>query len=186
MMEIKGTAVRSIPDFVQRHFAVRYDEWIEALPESSRKIMNGLIFTSNWYPMKEGLTIPMKTISKLFYNGDHMKTARTMGRFSADVALTGIYKFFIQFGSPKYIIERGGRVFATYFQPSETAVVNVVKNKCSMHITKFPEPDEIIEQNIAGWIERALEISGCKNVNVTVTKSLARNDNITEISISWD
>jgi hypothetical protein len=186
MMEIKGTAVRSIPDFVQKHFAVRYDEWLEALPESSRKIMSGLIYTSKWYPLNEGLTIPMKIISKLFYSGEDVKTARTMGRFSADIALTGIYKFFIQFGSPKYIIERGGRVFATYFQPTEVAVLNVIKNKCLMHITRFPEPDDIIEQNISGWIERALEISGCKNVNVVVTKSLTRNDNLTELSISWE
>lgn len=185
-MEIKGTAVRSIPEFVQKHFPMRYQEWIDALPASSGKMMSGLIFTSNWYPLNEGLTIPMKTISRLFYDGDNVKTARTMGRFSADIALTGIYKFFIQFGSPKYIIERGGRVFATYFQPSEIVVVNVVKNKFFLHITKFPEPDDIIDQNIAGWIERALEISGCKNVNVVVTKSLARNDSITELSISWD
>jgi hypothetical protein len=66
------------------------------------------------------------------------------------------------------------------------AVVNATKNKCLIHIIKFPEPDEIIEQNIAGWIERALEISGCRNVQVFVTKSLARNDNITEITMSWE
>jgi hypothetical protein len=118
MMEIKGTAVRSIPEFVQKQYAVRYDEWINELPESSKRIMNSIIYTSNWYPLNEGLKIPMKIISKLFFKGDDMLTARTMGRFSADVALSGIYKFFIQFGSPKYIIERGGRVFATYFQPT--------------------------------------------------------------------
>jgi hypothetical protein len=184
-MEIKGTAVKSIPEFVKKNFPLQYQEWLNALPESSYRIINGLIFTNNWYPMKESLTVPMRIISKLFYAGDDVKTARIMGRFSADVALTGIYKFFIQFGSPKYIIERGGRIFASYFQPSEMVVVNVASNSLLAHITIFPEPDEMVENNIAGWMERALEISGCKNVKIEITKSLARMDKVTEFSFSW-
>jgi hypothetical protein len=184
-MEIKGTAVKSIPEFVQKNFPVQYQQWLEALPESSRKIFEGLIFTNNWYPLADSLTIPMRTISKLFYNDDEVRTARTMGGFSADVALNGVYKFFIQFGSPKHIIERGGRVFSTYFQPSEMVVLNATKNGLLVHITKFPEIEVIIENNIAGWMERALEISGCKNVTIEITKSLTRKNSVTEFLISW-
>jgi len=184
-MEIKGTAVRSIPEFVEKQFPTRFKEWLDTLPEESNKIMGGLIFTSNWYPLKEALVMPMKTISKLFYGGDDKKTALVMGRFSADIVLTGIYKFFIQLGSPRYIIERGGRVFDTYFRPTEVAIINSKRNNVIMHITKFPEPDEIVEYNIAGWIQRALEISGCKQVNIEITKSLSRNDNVTEFNIHW-
>jgi hypothetical protein len=184
-MEIKGTAVKSIPEFVKKRFPMQYQQWLNALPESSYKIMNGLLFTNNWYPLKESLTVPMRVISNLFYNGNDVKTARTMGRYSAEVALTGIYKFFIQFGSPKYIIERGGRIFASYFKPSEMVVVNVMNNSLLAHITIFPEPDEMVENNIAGWMEAALEISGCKNVNIEITKSLTRNDKVTEFSFSW-
>jgi hypothetical protein len=184
-MEIKGTAVKSIPEFVQKHFPLRYQEWLDATPENGRKVMGGLLFTNNWYPIQDSLVVPMKSISKYFYNGDDKKTARTMGRYSAEVALSGVYKFFIQFGSPKYIIERASRIFSTYFQPSEMVVLNVNKNGLTVHITKFPEPDEIIDENIAGWMERALEISGCRQVKVEVTKSLSRRQGVTEILITW-
>jgi hypothetical protein len=184
-MEIKGTAVRSIPEFVQKNFPLRFQEWLGLLPPESRKIMGGLIFTNNWYPLQNGLTVPMKTISKIFYGGDDIKTARTMGHFSADIALTGVYKFFIQFGSPKYIIERGSRIFTTYFQPSEMVAINASKNSLTVQITKFPELDPIIEHNIAGWMERALEISGCKQVKAEIKKSLTNNFSVTEIDISW-
>ena len=184
-MEVKGTAVRSIPEFVQKHFPLRYQEWLNSMPESSKKLMSGLIFTNNWYPLNEGLTIPMKTISKLFYGSDDRKTARVMGQYSATIALTGVYKFFIQFGSPKFIIERGGRVFSTYFQPSEMVVVNAQKDSLSVHITKFPEPEVIIEHNIAGWMEKALEVSGCKQVKAEITRSLVNKNSYTEIKINW-
>jgi hypothetical protein len=185
-MEVKGTAVRSIPEFIEKTFPTRKQEWLNALPEESKKIMGGLLFTTNWYPLNISLTVPMKTIRKVFYNGDDVLTARTMGRFSADVALGGVYKFFIQFGSPKFIIERGSRVFATYFQPSEMVVLNVQKNSMLVHLTKFPEPEIIVEENIAGWMERALEKSGCKNVKVKVTQSLAKGQSLTEFTFSWE
>jgi hypothetical protein len=54
-----------------------------------------------------------------------------------------------------------------------------------IQITQFAEPDEIIEWNIAGWIERAIEISGSKNSSVVVTKSLAKNHGISEMVITW-
>ncbi len=184
-MEVKGTSVRSIIEFVDKFFPTRKQEWLNALPDESRRIMSGFLFSNNWYPLRESLIIPMKVISKIFYNGDDVKTARTMGRFSADVALGGIYRFFIQFGSPKYIIERGSRVFATYFRPSEMIVLNVQKNNLYVHVTLFPDSDPIVEENIAGWMERALEKSGCKNVKVVVTKSLSKNDNVTEYFLSW-
>lgn len=185
-MEVKGTSIRSIPEFVDKHFPLRKQEWLNALPDESKQIMGGFIFTNNWYPLRAALTVPMKTISSVFYNGDDALTARVMGRYSADVALSGVYKFFIQFGSPKYIIERGSRIFTTYFQPSEIVVLNVQKNGLLMHLTRFPEPDLILEENIAGWIERALEKSGCKNVRVKITQSLTRGNKVTEFSLSWD
>jgi hypothetical protein len=184
-MEVKGTAVKSVPEFVQKHFPVRYQEWLNSMPDDSKKLMGGLLFSNNWYPLKESLTVPMKAISKLFYSGDDKKTARIMGQYSATIALSGVYRFFIQFGSPKFIIERGGRVFSTYFQPSEMVVINVQKNSLSVHITKFPEPETIIEQNIAGWMEKALEISGCRQVRAEVTKSMVNKAPYTEIQINW-
>jgi hypothetical protein len=54
-----------------------------------------------------------------------------------------------------------------------------------LHITRFDEPDPLIENRIAGWIERAMEIHGFKIVKVDITKSLARGDAFTEIRVKW-
>ncbi len=184
-MDVKGTSVRSVMEYVEKKHATGLQEWINALPEESQKIYKGFIFTNNWYPVKESLIIPMQYISKLFYGGDDVKTARTMGRYSADVALSGVYRFFIQFGSPRYIIEKASRIFATYFQPSELTVLNVEKNSLVLHVTLFPVSAVILEENIAGWMERALEKSGCQNVTIQITRSIAKGDTIIEYVIRW-
>jgi hypothetical protein len=185
-MNIKGTAVHSIPEFIKKQFPGRYDEWIKALPAESQKHFKGMIFSSAWFPINEALVLPLRTTAKLFYNANYEKTAIAMGRFSADIALTGVYKFFIKLGSPKFLIERASSLMETYFQPSRMLISTAEKNNLSLQITEFPEPDEIIEWNIAGWIQRALEISGCNGVNVSIPSSLARKQPITEFYISWE
>lgn len=45
--------------------------------------------------------------------------------------------------------------------------------------------DKIIEHRIGGWMERALEICGSKNVTVRITKSMTENAEYTEYSIIW-
>jgi hypothetical protein len=184
-MEIKGISVKSIPDFVQKNYSLRYNEWLDELPNESKKIMKGYIFVNNWYPLNESLTIPIKTIARMFYENDIRKTAWTMGRFSAQVALTGVYKLFVQFGSPNFIIDRASRVMSSYFQPSELLVVESSKNYMRVHITLFSDIDEAVEYNIAGWIEKALEISGCRNIQIEISKSLTKGDEVSEFLINW-
>jgi hypothetical protein len=184
-MKIKGTAVQSIPYYIKKQHADSYSEWLNALPAASQQIFKGMIITSGWFPISDALTIPLKTTAALFFQNNQEKTARTMGRFSADDALSGVYKFFVRMGSPKFLIERSTSLMKTYFQPCEIQVLYGSQNGCTMQITHFPESDEIIEWNIAGWIERALEVSGCKSASVIVTKSLAKHDNMSELTISW-
>lgn len=185
-MEVKGTAVKSIKDYVEKKYGSQLNDWIQALPESSAKIMSTGIFANNWYPMKEAAVEPTKAIAKLFFNNDVEKAALEAGRFSAEIGLKGVYKIFVRVASPNYIMQRAGRVFTSYYSPSDISVVNSHDKGLTLHITKFPEPEKIIEYRIAGWCEKALEFTNCKDVKANITKSLASGDNLTEIVITWN
>lgn len=183
-MEVKGTAVKSIPEYIRAKYPERIMEWLDSLPPASRKIMDGVIVTNNWYPLREGLTIPVAQAGKLFF-GSETKGAWDMGRYSADLALTGVYKLYVKFGTPKHIIERANRVFSAYFTPSEISTQASTKNSFTFRITKFDQIDPVVEHNIAGWMERALEISGCSSVNVQIPFSLSQHHKFTEFQLSW-
>jgi hypothetical protein len=43
----------------------------------------------------------------------------------------------------------------------------------------------VVENRIGGWIERGLEVQGISNPQVSILKSMARGDKVTEISIKW-
>ena len=185
-MEIKGTSVRGTFDFMKLRFPTHFDHWINEMPESAQNIMKNLILTSKWYPIEDGLIIPIETIGKLFYNGDSQYAAHYMGRCHAEITLTGIYKFFVQLNSPRFIISRGLEVMNTYFRPCTFEVKILETNVVIIQLQEYSNPHIIIEASIAGWTERAIEISGGKNVQTEIVKSLTRNDPYTEIVICWE
>jgi hypothetical protein len=185
-MEIKGSAVKSIVDYIKKNHPDGYQEWLNTLPEESKKIFMEPVLPSNWYPMNESAVIPTKHLAELFFDNNVEKGAWESGRYSAQMALTGIYKFFIKAASPFFIISKASRIISTYYRPSDIIVVEKGDNWVNINITRFEDPSVVIESRICGWIERALEISGAKDVKVDVRKSMTKGDDVTELYISWN
>jgi len=183
-MEAKGTAVAAIPEFVKRKYPEKYDRWVTGLPEASRKIMEGKVLVSNWYPLEDAMIHPTKQICDMFYGG-RPKGAWEAGQFSAENALKGIYKVFVRAGTPQFIIKRASHIFGSYFRPSKIEVVEAGATQIKVHITEFPLPNTLIEHRIGGWMEKALEISGCNLKTAKITRSLTRNDKVTEFVFQW-
>jgi hypothetical protein len=185
-MEIKGSAVKSIVEFIKKNYPDRYQEWLNSLPEESKKIFLETVLPSKWYPMNESAVVPTRHLAELFFNNDVELGAWESGRYSAEMALHGIYKFFIMAASPFFIISKESKILSTYYNPSEIVVVEKGDNWVLVDITRFEEPSVIIEHRICGWIERALEISGAKNVKVNVRKTMTKGDDVTEMYMSWN
>lgn len=184
-MDIKGTAVIAIRDFVKQNYGNKYDEWIRNLSEESQNIFNETIDSSAWYPVESGAIEPTRKIGELFYNNNPAKGAWESGRYSAHKALHGIYKIFVKASSPNYIIQRASRVFATYYRPCTMSVVDKKEKGVTLRINSPEKNDEVLENRIAGWIENALEISGADDVHINTDHSEDNDAYLTDIKISW-
>ncbi|MBN1981539.1 MAG: hypothetical protein JW795_08415 [Chitinivibrionales bacterium] len=184
-MRVKGTAVHSIPEYIKNKFNDRYDSWLQSLPEKSKLIFTQVVLSNGWYDVKDAISIPTKRICDLFFAGDK-KGATECGKYSADLGLRGVYKLFIKFGTPNFIIGRGTSVFSTYYEASDLKVVINEAKRAVVHIKKFDDIDEYIELRIGGWIERALELSGAKGLSLTLTQSLTKKQPVTEYDIRWE
>jgi hypothetical protein len=184
-MEVKGTAVKSIGEFVKKNYPEKYDEWLKSMPEESRGLFEKGILTNQWYSVREAAIVPTKRICDMFYGG-MLEGAWQSGRYSAQAALTGIYKLYVMVSKPMHIIERASRIFSAYYSESDIIVENKSQNTVDVVITEFPQPHEIIEHRIAGWIEAALELSGCKSVKVNIVESKAKGQRRTVMNVSWN
>lgn len=183
-MEIKGVAVKSIPEFIEKKYPNQYSAWLNELPENSKKLFREGVYSNRWYPIEEAAIVPTKIMGEILFN-DPKKGAWECGKYSAEDALTGVYKIYIKLASPSHIISRASRIFQAYYTPAEILTSNVKSKSVEVHITKFSKPDEVIEHRIGGWIERALELSGCNDVHVDIDKSLNKGDSETIYSIQW-
>ena len=128
---------------------------------------------------------PTEVIARLFYD-DQEGVAWELGRFSADFALRGIYKIFVRLGSPNFIVRRASRVFATYYTNAVLRVVDSGSHHAVVHILEFPEPHRLVDRRMGGFMERAVEISGARNVKGTIESSLTEGDPLTEFRFVWE
>lgn len=183
-MEIKGPAVKSIPDYVKKNHKARYTEWLDSLSSESKKIMGNPVYSTSWYPVKEAAIEPTEKMAQLFFS-NRIEAAWEAGKYSAESTLKGVYRIFVKASSPQYIISRASKVFTTYYRPSEMKVIDSTDKTVLVHITEFGEPNALLEYRIGGWMEKALELSGCKEVKVHIKKSLTKGDSVTEYSIRW-
>ena len=184
-MEIKGTAIVTIPIFVEEKFGKDgFDKWINLLTPDARKTFTQGVYPAFWYPIKEILVEPTQIICDLFYNGDQ-HGAWECGQFSAENALRGVYAIFIKLGSPAFLIKSSKLVLEKYFRPVETRILQEGPNKSSMEL-KFPESYDIMELRIGGWIQSALEISGCKSPLVEIKQSIVSGDPAVIYKATWE
>ncbi len=184
-MEAKGRALEILPKFVVSRFGKEsLNRWMNLLSEEARKEFSRGIVSSQWYPLKSFLVDPTLRLCEHFYGS--YQGALEVGRFSAEYALKGVYKLFVKWGSPEFVIRRASTILPTYYRPCAAEVVEVSKGRGTVRITDFREMHPIIELRIKGWMEKALEISGCKNIDITIPKSLTNNDPYTEFVGRYD
>jgi hypothetical protein len=184
-MEAKGTTVSTTPQFVREKYGEQgVARFIAALSPHARVILGSPIMASRWYPLEYGVVEPTRTVCNLFFAGDP-KGARELGRFSADQTLRGIYKVFVKLHDPMWTVKRSDAVFAAYYRPGTCELLEETERSATIRYVDFPEQSGLVEQRIAGWDERGLEICGASSFSVEIVRSISRGDREIEIALRW-
>ena len=183
-MEVRGSVIRGINAFVEYKHREGYDEWKNALTKESVNLLE-TASNSSWYDVQTGVIGPTEEMCKRFYKSPK-EGAWESGRYSAKVGLTGIYKIFVLVATPAFMLKRASRVIATYYRPTQLEVTDSSDKSMVISFTELPIKNELIEYRIAGWMEQALEICGCKNWKLDIAKSIAKGDDSFIVDIKWD
>ena len=175
-MEVKGAAVAAIPSFIHEKFGeAGFDQWLRAISSEANKVYESPVLVGTWYSLKAVAIDPVAKACELFYFGN-LRGAWDFGRFTAEYGLKGVFAMFVDPESPEVLIERGGIIISAYFNPSPVLAIESSEGHALVKIKEFPEVDELLELYVGGWIERALEMSGCEDVRVKITSSLSKGD----------
>lgn len=184
-MQVKGITIKTTRDFVKSHFGHRFEAWLDTLPDSAKKVYSENINVGEWFDVEEILLIPMDKIVSEFYKNKEEEAGDDMGRYSAEIALKGIYKVFLLAASPQYLMERSVKVINAYYSNAEISVESHSKKQVIFKINRFEGMNLVTEYRMAGWCSKALELCGCDKVSYTFDAHLSKGDNLTQIEFRW-
>ena len=185
-MKVRGKALIPMPVFIKKKFGDEgFQRWLDAISVEAHRVFISGIKSNEWYPLTETFTKPTANIAQLFYDWNLKTAAWELGRFSADFGLKYL-KLIVRIGSPTFLINKASEIMSSYYNPSKIEIVKAVDANVILRISNFPEMSKAIEYRIAGWIERALEINGCKNVTIEIPKSLTDFKPYSEFRVSWE
>lgn len=168
-MKIKGTAVKTIYDYVKELKPENYQNWLNSMPEGSKVVFKNPIISSHWYELSDALLIPTKHLSEILSVTEE-KMSWELGRYSSEKLLKGVYKIFLRVSSPLFVLERAKNVMTTHYNPGTIDVIDKTKNSAVMKFTDFGEQEELVVHRIAGWIEKTIETTGFSRVKVEISK----------------
>jgi len=183
-MDVKGIAVKATFDYVAHKYPNEIKQWLNSLPFQSKSIYSSPIYATSWYPLSESLIIPTQKIGSLFFQGNNEKAAWDLGRYSAEVALKGIYKIFVKISSPNFMLGRAARIFSSYFNPADIEILESQPKHVVLKLGSFEFNDRLIIYRIAGWLEQALEIT--QSTNIVVKPMQEFNDKMIAAKIIMD
>ncbi len=185
-MQIKGTSVISTHSFVKKKFPQQESSWIASLPEESKKLYTEPVMATNWYPVEEGMLIPVQKIADYFYEGNLQRASYEIGVFSAFQGLNGVYKIFVKMASPSFVLNRSPKIFNTYYSDVNFEITESEKQKAVFKITGFDKKCESILWRVEGWIEETLRIIGSKPIEVShKVQELDNNKIIGIVNALW-
>ncbi len=185
-MNIKGTAVKVTDEYVKKFYPEKYEVWKETLPEDSKKIFQDIILSSNWYPIKPAFIEPTKVVANFFFASDYEKAAFEIGKYSAEVALKGIYKIFLKVASIPFIIKRTPTIYKTYYDKGNMIVEKTEDNYAILRLFDIDIEHEILFYRIGGWMAGVPPLVGRKFVDLKIDKEIKHNQITATFKFRWE
>ncbi len=185
-MFVKGVAIRSNIEFFKKNYGEYYDEFLTKLASDVKEVYTGKVVITEWYELNKFYVDPIKVFAKVANIYDTIEFAKEIGRYSAEVTLTGVYKVFLLVASPHYLMKKSSKMMATFYKDAHAEVIEKGKNWFRLKISNFPDMTELLEHRILSFSHRALELANCKNVSYIIEQSITQGAEESIIFFSWE
>jgi uncharacterized protein (TIGR02265 family) len=184
--KVKGTLLVARMKFLRSRGEADAERVLKRLSADDQALLRAMLLPSSWYPAGVLLRLEM-TAAAILSKGDRRQLLREMGRFTAETNLspTGVHRPFVREREPHFLLENLPRIYgAQHSSGSRTcertgATAAVVRH----YDVGEAEPDDCL--TTAGWLQRAVEISGGSGVMVDEFQCRGRGAPHCEFRISW-
>lgn len=179
-MKIKGTAVKTIQDFVKVKHPELFEQWMGLMSNNSKEIIGSQVFATKWYSAVDAMVLPTEKLGELL-EVSHEDAAWQLGRYSSEILLNSVYKIFLRVANPMFVLGRASNVLSTHYNPASIKTSRKGKNAAVMTFDSFSEETRLAIYRIAGWVEKTIETTGFNKTDINVFKQ----DSEYVIDVAW-
>lgn len=186
MPKVKGAALQATVAYLDKTLgkpAAR--DLLARLEMQDRRAVEGTILHSNWYDLGVLLRL-MDAAEGAVEVPAGRSVAWEMGRFSADFGLKTLYRIFIKFADPGFVVRKSTQLYATYYDSGRIALAALDPYEAVVRLTGFEAPSQKLCDRLQGFMERSLELSGAENVLMSHPKCAVGGSNYCEFVAKWE
>jgi hypothetical protein len=165
VVKVKGTAISGRLGYARRRGG---EEAVQAIVagitdrETRELLADGKALKSVWYPFSALVDITVG-IDRRFGKGD-LGIVQEVGGDVAEADLNGVYKLFMSFASPHYLVDKAASIWRNYYDSGELVVIDRGERFAVLELRDFATPHRAHCLSVLGWMVRSLKLTGCKNV----------------------
>jgi len=182
----KGSVLITRLNMLRQHGGqARVEEVLKRLPEADRLALRGMILPIAWYPLEMNLRLDA-AIADVLSPEDRARAFREMGRASAEDNLKGAHHVFLRAGEPHYLLSQAQQIYRFYYAVGHRAYEKTGPQSATVRTFDAEAVTEADCLTIIGWHERAVEMSGGRNVRIKHALCRATGAPHCEYELSWE
>jgi uncharacterized protein (TIGR02265 family) len=163
----------------------RLHQVLQKLSAADRKVLQSVIMPIGWYPLELNLRLDAAIADALPPSG-RPKAFIDMGRASAEENLTGPHHVFIRKGDPHFLLSHSPEIYRLYYAVGSRAYEKTGARSAALRTLGAESVTEADCLTIIGWHQRAIEMSGGRDVSVEHKKCRARGNGFCEYLCAWE
>jgi hypothetical protein len=182
--QVKGIAFRSALRALEQLRGVAIAELAvsEMSPELAASIRYGTLIASSFYPIEWYRNFFSSIVAA---TGGTEAIVREIGRESARLDMTGIYKTAFKLLSPQAIFGLSSRLFSNYYDTGTVAIVESRKGFALARWTNCIGFDRNLWQEVFASAEMYLELAGATHIRMRVLSGAGPTDSSAEVQAHW-
>ena len=182
-VSLKGSAVlETVQAIKARSGDEGYEKIVGTLDDDARTMFRRVILPTAWYPLDAFVRFLEADLRESAGGNERVLIERS--EIVIDRQLRGIYRLFVKFGSPEFVLKRISIVHMTYFN-GVNIEINLKPGRAVIRYTGFEPQHRLMGYSIIGFYRKALEISGAKGVQVSFATPIGDSKGYAELVATW-
>ncbi len=183
---VKGTLIAARLRFLKSRGPETFDRVVNRMSAEDQTLLRGMILPSSWYSadMLQRLEL---TAAAIVARGDQRALFLEMGRYTAQTNLgpTGVQRAYVRADDPHFILSNVPRMYVTQHTDGNRTYEKLSPQSAVIRSYLQDPPRQEDCLTTLGWMSRAIECSGGRDVRVEETLCRAKGAPHCEFRCRW-